>query len=100
MDARQDADYDYALDFPQWWAADLESMVAKDYNHPSVIMYSIGNEIVEVGTPHGAALAREMAEHVRSLDPTRPVTNGVNAALAVLDELAGDPGEPSAGSTR
>ena len=80
--------YDYALDFPQWWAADLASMVAKDYNHPSVIMYSIGNEIVEVGTPHGAAWAREMAEHVRTLDPTRLVTNGVNAALAVLDELA------------
>ena len=48
--------YDYAADFPQWWAADLESMVAKDRNHPSVIMYSIGNEIIEVGTPHGAAL--------------------------------------------
>lgn len=78
---------DYALDFPQWWGADLQSMVAKDYNHPSVIMYSLGNEIVEVGTPHGAALAREMAEHVRSLDPTRLVTNGINAALAVLDDL-------------
>jgi hypothetical protein len=80
--------HDYALDFPQWWRADLESLVDKDFNHPSVIMYSIGNEIVEVGTPHGSALARELAEHVRSLDPTRPVTNGVNAALAVLDELA------------
>ncbi|SDD45730.1 Glycosyl hydrolases family 2, sugar binding domain [Sanguibacter gelidistatuariae] len=80
--------YDYALDFPQWWAADLESMVAKDYNHPSVILYSIGNEIVEVGTPHGAAQARDMAEHIRGLDPTRPITNGINAALAVMDELA------------
>ena len=78
--------YDYALDFPQWWAADLESMVAKDYNHPSVIMYSLGNEIVEIGTPHGARLARRMAEHIRSHDQTRLVTNGVNAALAVLDE--------------
>lgn len=80
--------YDYAHDFPQWWRADLESMVAKDYNHPSVIMYSIGNEIVEVGTPHGAALTRELAEHVRALDPTRLVTNGINAALAVLDDLS------------
>ncbi|MDF2052223.1 glycoside hydrolase family 2 TIM barrel-domain containing protein [Arthrobacter sp. Cr_A7] len=87
MWTRGKTDYDYALDFAQWWAADLESMIAKDYNHPSVIMYSIGNEIVEVGTPHGSALARELAEHVRALDPTRPVTNGVNAALAVLDEL-------------
>ncbi|MGK9148074.1 DUF4982 domain-containing protein [Plantibacter flavus] len=79
--------YDYALDFAQWWRADLESMVAKDANHASVIMYSIGNEIVEVGTPHGAIQARDLAEHVRALDPTRPVTNGVNATLAVLDEL-------------
>lgn len=79
--------FDPSLDFEQWWRSDLESMVAKDANHPSVIMYSIGNEIVEVGTPHGAILARELAEHVRALDPTRPVTNGVNATLSVLDEL-------------
>lgn len=93
---------DYAFEFPQWWRADLEAMVAKDANHPSVIMYSIGNEIVEVGTAHGARLARAMAEHLRALDPTRLVTNGVNAMLAVMDELgtsgglnelmAGDPG--------
>ncbi|WP_370512388.1 glycoside hydrolase family 2 TIM barrel-domain containing protein [Frigoribacterium sp. ACAM 257] len=78
---------DYAFDFPQWWAMDLESMIAKDRNHPSVIMYSIGNEIAEVGTPHGARWARRMAEHVRALDPSRPVTNGVNPFLAVMDEL-------------
>lgn len=80
--------YDYALDFPQWWRDDLAALVAKDYNHPSVIMYSLGNEIAEVGMPHGSVLARQMAEHVRGLDPTRLVTNGVNAALTVLDELA------------
>ncbi|MDX3100966.1 glycoside hydrolase family 2 TIM barrel-domain containing protein [Nonomuraea angiospora] len=79
--------YDYAAEFPQWWEADLESMVAKDRNHPSVVMYSIGNEIAEVGSPHGARWARRLADHVRALDPSRPVTNGVNAMLAVLDEL-------------
>ncbi|WP_432564167.1 glycoside hydrolase family 2 TIM barrel-domain containing protein [Kineococcus sp. SYSU DK003] len=79
--------YDYAAEFPQWWADDLAAMVAKDRNHPSVVMYSIGNEIVEVGTPHGGRWARRLAEHVRALDPTRPVTNGVNALLAVIDEL-------------
>jgi len=87
MWGRGKTSHDYALDFAQWWAADLASMVAKDVNHPSVIMYSIGNEIVEVGTPHGAVQARDLAERVRSLDPTRPVTNGVNATLAVLDGL-------------
>jgi beta-galactosidase len=88
MWTRGKTDYDYAAEFPQWWAADLESMVTKDVNHPSVIMYSIGNEIIEVGTPHGAAWARDLAEHVRAHDPTRPITNGVNAFLAVIDELA------------
>ena len=79
--------YDYAAEFPQWWADDLGAMVDKDRNHPSVIMYSIGNEIAEVGTPHGARWARHLAETVRALDPTRPVTNGVNGMLAVLDEI-------------
>ncbi|MBI4899368.1 MAG: glycoside hydrolase family 2 protein [Actinobacteria bacterium] len=80
--------HDYALDFPLWWAEDLSALVSKDYNHPSVVLYSLGNEIAEVGTPHGAVLARAMAETVRVLDPTRLVTNGVNMALAVMDELA------------
>lgn len=79
--------YDYAAEFPQWWAADLEAMVAKDRNHASVIMYSIGNEIAEVGTPHGARWARRMAEQVRALDPSRLVTNGINPFLAVIDEV-------------
>ncbi|WP_110590045.1 glycoside hydrolase family 2 TIM barrel-domain containing protein [Microbacterium suaedae] len=79
--------YDYAADFPQWWAADIDAMVAKDRNHPSVIIYSIGNEIIETGTPHGAGWARRLAERVRASDPTRPVTNGVNAFLSVIDEL-------------
>ncbi|WP_084127022.1 glycoside hydrolase family 2 TIM barrel-domain containing protein [Demequina sp. NBRC 110054] len=79
--------YDYAADFPVWWEADVEALVAKDRNHPSVIMYSTGNEIVEVGTPHGARWARRLAQKFRSLDPTRPVTNGANALLAVIDEM-------------
>jgi beta-galactosidase len=88
--------YDYSLDFPHWWATDLESMITKDFNHPSVIMYSIGNEIVETGTPHGSRMARRLADHVRALDPTRLVTNGVNAALAVLDELPAMIGDDTA----
>ncbi|MFV0634158.1 glycoside hydrolase family 2 TIM barrel-domain containing protein [Demequina sp.] len=87
MWTRYKTPYDYAADFPVWWEADIEALVAKDRNHPSVIMYSIGNEIVEVGTPHGARRARRLANKVRALDPTRPVTNGVNALLAVLDEM-------------
>jgi beta-galactosidase len=75
---------DSSLTFPEWWSRDLEAMVATDRNHPSVIMYSIGNEILEVGTPHGAAIGRDLAERIRELDPTRFVTNGINALVAVM----------------
>ncbi|WP_416957999.1 glycoside hydrolase family 2 TIM barrel-domain containing protein [Streptomyces sp. Agncl-13] len=81
------SEFDYSLDFPEWWERDIEAMVAKDFNHPSVIMYSIGNEIPETGTPSGAARGRELAEKVRSLDGTRYVTNAVNGMLAVMSEL-------------
>ena len=77
-------DYDYSLNFPEWWRRDLAAMVDKDINHPSVVLYSIGNEIFETGTPMGAVWSRRLAEEVRALDPTRFVTNGINAAIAVL----------------
>jgi len=80
--------FDYSLHFPQWWERDIEAMVAKDFNHPSVILYSIGNEIPETGSPAGAAWGRKLAEKVRSLDGTRYVTNAINSMLAVLDDLA------------
>jgi beta-galactosidase len=80
------SDFDAALDFPEWWQRDIAAMVGKDVNHPSVVMYSIGNEIPEVATPHGALWSRRLAEEVRRLDPTRLVTNGVNGMLAVIGE--------------
>ena len=82
------SEYDYSLTFPQWWERDIEAMVANDFNHPSVILYSIGNEIPEVGSPHGAARGRRIAEKVRSLDSTRYVTNAINGMLAVMADLA------------
>lgn len=81
-------DYDYGLYFADWWERDVESMVRKDYNHPCVIIYSIGNEIPELGTPHGAHRSRRMAETIRALDPTRYITNSVNGMLCVMDQLA------------
>jgi hypothetical protein len=93
-------DFDYALDFTMWWERDVEAMVRKDRNHPSVIAYSSGNEIPEVASPHGGRLARVIANRLRELDPTRFVTNAVNGQLAVMHEWiadamaagAGDPG--------
>jgi len=82
------SNFDYSLSFPEWWERDVEAMVAKDINHPSVIMYSIGNEVFEAGDPLGAEWGRLLAERVRSLDPSRLVTNGINPFVAILDQLA------------
>lgn len=79
--------FDYSLAFPEWWERDLEAMIAKDFNHPSVIMYSIGNEIFEVGTPIGSSWGRRLAEKARSLDDTRFVTNALNGLVAMMDRL-------------
>jgi beta-galactosidase len=69
---------DYHVSFDDSWRRDLQSMLLRDRNHPCVIMWSIGNEPVERGRPEAPAIARMLADHVRSLDPTRPVTAGVN----------------------
>jgi beta-galactosidase len=79
--------HDYSAGFRANWERDVEAMVAKDRNHPCVIMYSIGNEVIEAGTPAGAATGRDLAEKVRALDPARYVTNGVNGLLAAVDDI-------------
>ncbi|WP_339315017.1 glycoside hydrolase family 2 TIM barrel-domain containing protein [Paenibacillus sp. FSL R10-2734] len=82
------SDHDYALNFPIWWEQDIEAMVHKDFNHPSVIMYSIGNEIKETGSANGAVWGRKLAEKIRSIDPTRYVTNSINGFVSVMDKLS------------
>lgn len=70
--------HDYHLYFNEWWQKDIESMVMRDRNHPSVIMWSIGNEIRGMETPEVVAVARMLGDHIRKLEPTRPVTAAVN----------------------
>jgi beta-galactosidase len=69
--------YDYTLYFDQWWQRDLESMVLRDRNHPSVIMWSIGNEIIERKKPEAVETARKLANCIRNTDRTRPVTSAM-----------------------
>ena len=72
--------YDYHVAFDDWWRRDIESMVCRDRNHPSVIMWSIGNEVGERnGRSGGVQIAQALAGHVRALDPTRPVTAAINS---------------------
>lgn len=76
---------DYSTRFDRLWQRDLRSMVERDRNHPSVIMWSIGNEIKENDTPEMAALADSLAGFVRAIDPSRPVTAGVNSVSEAKD---------------
>ncbi len=80
--------FDSSLTFAERWQDDVAALVAKDFNHPSVIMYSIGNEILELATPIGSTWGRSLAEEFRTLDDTRYVTNGINGIIANLDRMA------------
>lgn len=69
---------DYGVYFDMLWKSDLEAMILRDRNHPSIIMWSTGNEILERdGRSGGYELAAELAHFVRSLDDTRAVTNAL-----------------------
>jgi hypothetical protein len=72
---------DYAKDFEANYIYDIHALVDKDFNHPSVIMYSIGNEVSEPATAKGINLTKEMAGLFRSLDKNRAVTAGFNLMI-------------------
>ena len=79
--------YDYANQLAGWWKQDLKDMVDKDFNHPSVIMYSTGNEVAETAQKKGIALTGEMTNYLHSLDSTRPVTCGINIFFNFLSSI-------------
>lgn len=74
----------YGLYFDEWSQRDLRSLIRRDRNHPSVIMWSIGNEIHEQNMPEGKEIARKLADACREEDPTRPTTAGFNGHTAAI----------------
>lgn len=83
--------YDYGMDFKTCWKDDVRAMIERDYNHPSVVMYSIGNEVSEPGKPEGVAQGKEIISYVKSLDSSRAVTGGMN--LMIMTNFAKGKGQ-------
>ncbi len=78
---KKKTDFDYSLDWDTWHRQDLTDMILRDRNHPSVFIWSIGNEIPEQWDKQdssGTVIARELGAIVKSLDATRPVTSALN----------------------
>ena len=79
--------HDYALHFDSEWQKDVASMVSKDYNHPCVIMYCVGNEITDTGLPFGGAICKGICACFKALDDTRPTMIAINSMLSVLANM-------------
>ena len=74
----------YARFFKEWSDRDIENLVLCHRNHPSIVMWSIGNEIPEQWSEEGRELSRHLQQICHDLDPTRPVTQGMDRAEAAL----------------
>ena len=68
--------YGYHLNFEQWAQQDLKDIIIRDRNHPSIFMWSVGNEIPDQCYPEGPERLKPLMETVHALDNTRPVTCG------------------------
>ena len=74
----------YAKDFKQWADWDIENLVLNHRNHPSIVMWSIGNEIPEQWSEEGRQISAHLQDICHRLDPTRPVTQGMDRAEEAL----------------
>ncbi len=89
---------DYSTLFDNWWKKDVEAMVMRDRNHPSIFCWSIGNEVIERKKLEVVTTASRLASHVKSMDSTRPVTSALTTwdsdweifdPLAAVHDIAG-----------
>jgi beta-galactosidase len=69
---------DYHRYFDEWWERDFSSMILRDRNHPSIILWSIGNEIEERADPAGLEITKKLKAKAKELDPTRMITEAIN----------------------
>lgn len=70
--------YDYSMHFTEWWESDVEAMVKKDRCHPSVVLYSIGNEIPEIAEDQGTQICYEICRKIKSMDTERFTLASIN----------------------
>lgn len=76
--------FGYHIYFKDWWKSDVLSMIRRDRNHPSVVIWSAGNEVPDQVAENGSAVMRELLETFHQEDPTRPVTQA-NDRIAAGD---------------
>ena len=74
----------YALNFKEWADKDIENLVLNHRNHPSIVMWSIGNEIPEQWSEQGRNISKHLQDLCHKFDPTRPVTQGMDRAEDAL----------------
>ena len=75
---------DYSVEFKDWWKADISNMVKHYRNNACVMMWSSGNEVWNQVLPDGIGIVTELQDLFHELDPTRPVTNGMDQAMHVI----------------
>ena len=78
---------DFSNVFDVCWKENVRQMVNKNYNHPCVVMYSIGNEIPEIGSETGGRMSRRLCSEFYSLDPSRYTVSAISGVLAAGSSL-------------
>lgn len=82
--------HDYSKHFKEWSKRDVQDMVLRDRNHPSIFMWSIGNEVAERTEPEAIEIAKMLTSNIKELDTTRPVTSAMttwNEGWEIFDPL-------------
>lgn len=91
--------FDNTMNFQLSWKTDVAAVIDMAYNHPSVLMYSIGNEIADTGSANGSVQGREIVEEIRRLDPHRYIINAINgmvSVMGIIEQMAAQSAEKTA----